>query len=239
MDPDLVIRAMTRPELDTLVDWAAAEGWNPGLGDAQIFWDTDPAGFIAAERDGELIGGGSIVAYGDRFGFMGFFIVRPDQRSQGLGRRLWVARRDRLIARLRSPAVIGMDGVFTMQSFYARGGFVLSHRDLRFAGVGVAGALDDRLVDLAEVPFATLASYDAAHFPAPGHWARSALACCTAMASSDPAVRASRSARCSPPTPTAPRPSSGGLLLMRQASPSSSTPLRTTPRPWRSRRVMA
>ncbi|WP_242482612.1 GNAT family N-acetyltransferase [Thiocystis violacea] len=81
MPPALTIRAMTRPELDTLIEWAAAEGWNPGLNDAQIFWDTDPEGFI----------------------------VRPDHRSQGLGRQLWQARRDRLIARLQAPAVIGMD----------------------------------------------------------------------------------------------------------------------------------
>ncbi|NCA69822.1 MAG: GNAT family N-acetyltransferase [Sphingobacteriia bacterium] len=163
----LTIRPMTCRELETLVDWAAAEGWNPGLNDARIFWDTDPAGFIAAELQGELIGGGSIVAYGDVFGFMGFFIVRPEYRSQGLGHQLWYARRDRLIARLRAPAMIGMDGVFTMQDFYVRGGFVLSHRELRFAGVGVAAALDTGLVDLAEVPFAELAAYDAAHFPAP------------------------------------------------------------------------
>ncbi len=167
MAAELTIRPMTRTELETLVDWAAAEGWNPGLNDAQIFWDTDPAGFIAAELRGELIGGGSIVAYEGVFGFMGFFIVRPEYRGQGLGRQLWYARRDRLIARLQAPAVIGMDGVFTMQDFYARGGFVLSHRDLRFAGVGVAAALDTGLVDLAEEPFAELASYDAAHFPAP------------------------------------------------------------------------
>ncbi|MBK1702153.1 GNAT family N-acetyltransferase, partial [Thiococcus pfennigii] len=76
----VTIRAMTRAELDTLVDWAAAEGWNPGLHDASIFWDTDPDGFIAADFGGELIGGGSIVAYDRRFGFMGFFIVRPDHR---------------------------------------------------------------------------------------------------------------------------------------------------------------
>ena len=47
---------MTRAELDTLVGWAADEGWNPGLNDAQIFWDTDPQGFVAAELGGELIG---------------------------------------------------------------------------------------------------------------------------------------------------------------------------------------
>ena len=167
MNAELVIRQMTRAELDTLVEWAAAEGWNPGLNDAQIFWDTDPDAFIAAELAGELIGGGSIVAYGGRFGFMGFFIIRPDHRGQGLGRQLWFHRRDRLIARLQAPAVIGMDGVFDMQDFYAQGGFVLSHRDLRFEGVGAAARQADDLVDLASVPFSEVARYDAAHFPAP------------------------------------------------------------------------
>ena len=71
MVPDLAIREMRRAELDTLVEWAADEGWNPGSNDAQIFWDTDPQGFVAAEQGGELIGGGSIVSYGGRFGFHG------------------------------------------------------------------------------------------------------------------------------------------------------------------------
>ena len=166
MVPEPIIRAMTH-RADTLVDWAANEGWNPGLNDAQIFWDTDPEGFIAAELGGELIGGGSIVSYAGRFGFMGFFIIRPDYRGRGLGRRLWLHRRDRLISRLRAPAVIGMDGVFAMQAFYARGGFVLCNRDLRFEGVGAAATPADILVDLDEVPFAEVARYDAAHFPAP------------------------------------------------------------------------
>ncbi|MGA7982704.1 MAG: GNAT family N-acetyltransferase [Chromatiaceae bacterium] len=167
MVPELVIRQMTRTELDTLVEWAANEGWNPGLNDAQIFWDTDPEGFVAAELGGELIGGGSIVSYGGRFGFMGFFIIRPDHRSQGLGRRLWFHRRDLLISRLQSPAVVGMDGVFDMQGFYGRGGFILFNRDLRFEGIGAAAASADTLVDLASVPFAEVARYDAAHFPVP------------------------------------------------------------------------
>jgi hypothetical protein len=69
---ELLIRHMTRPEVDELVDWAAAEGWNPGLHDADIFWATDPEAFIAAELAGHLIGGGAITSYRGEFGFMGF-----------------------------------------------------------------------------------------------------------------------------------------------------------------------
>jgi hypothetical protein len=32
------VRPATRAELDRMVDWAAAEGWNPGLADADPFW---------------------------------------------------------------------------------------------------------------------------------------------------------------------------------------------------------
>ena len=38
---DLVIRNMTRAEVDELVGWAAREGWNPGRHDADVFWATD------------------------------------------------------------------------------------------------------------------------------------------------------------------------------------------------------
>ena len=109
---NLHIRAMSRSEFDVLVSWAADEGWNPGLYDADIFWNTDPDGFIAAEMDGELIGGGSIVSYQGNFGFMGFFIIKPEYRGQGLGRKLWFARRRQLESRLSSSACIAMDAVF-------------------------------------------------------------------------------------------------------------------------------
>ena len=89
---------------------------------------------MAAERDGEVIGGGAITAYGGEYGFMGLFIVRPEFRGQGLGNTLWHARRERLIGRLRPGATIGLDGVFAMQGYYAKGGFVFSHRVLGVAG---------------------------------------------------------------------------------------------------------
>lgn len=165
MSQDLLIRPMTRGELDEMVALAAVEGWNPGLADAEIFWNTDPEGYLAAELAGEMIGGGSIVSYGT-FGFMGFFIVKPRFRGKGLGTTLWFARKERLLARLEPPGAIGMDGVFDMQPWYARGGFELACRDLRYQGVG-RPAPDGPTVPLSEVPFEELLRYDTAHFPAP------------------------------------------------------------------------
>jgi len=37
------------PEIALAVDWAAAEGWNPGRADAACFATVDPAGFLVGE----------------------------------------------------------------------------------------------------------------------------------------------------------------------------------------------
>jgi GNAT superfamily N-acetyltransferase len=164
---DMHIRGMTRDELDTLVEWAAREGWNPGLDDAEVFWNTDPDGFVAAEINGELIGGGSIVAYSARYGFMGFFIMRPDCRGRGLGDRLWNERKRRLLARLDPGASIGMDGVFNMQDYYARGGFRFVCRDLRYEGRGMQSLQSQDVVEASSLLFGRIDAYDRQHFPAP------------------------------------------------------------------------
>ncbi len=176
MTGDLEIRPMTRVEAAELVAWADREGWNPGLHDADVFWATDPDAFVGAELDGELIGGGAITSYGGAFGFMGLFIVRPEFRGRGLGDALWHARLDRLRARLRPGATIGMDGVFDMQPYYAKGGFVFSHRTIRYrAGIpdGFSPSAADgpgdaaSVVPLSDVPFDDVLAYDLACFPAP------------------------------------------------------------------------
>jgi len=40
------IRVMTRKEVDTAVEWAASEGWNPGLHDADCYTQADSEGFL-------------------------------------------------------------------------------------------------------------------------------------------------------------------------------------------------
>lgn len=158
-------RGMTRDELEIAVQWAAQEGWNPGLYDADVFWRTDPNGFLALVVDGEMVGCGSIVSYDGNFGFMGFFIIRPDLRGKGLGSKLWIRRRDLLLERLAPGAAIGMDGVFAMQPFYAKGGFKFEQRNLRMQGVAIRKEYDKtRVSAISTSDLSAVLKFDREHF---------------------------------------------------------------------------
>jgi hypothetical protein len=128
---DYPIRQATRRELDIAVQWATNEGWNPGLHDAEVFWQTDSNGFMVMEKDGKMIGSVSGVSYNGKFGFGGFFIIESKYRSQGLGTKLADTFLKTLSSRLEKSAPIGIDGVFNMQPTYAKWGFKFSHRNLR------------------------------------------------------------------------------------------------------------
>ncbi len=112
-----------------LLDWAKAEGWNPGLHDAAAFHAADPQGFLLGYLDGELASGISVVAAGESFGFLGLYIVSPVHRGKGLGFKTWQAG----LAKLANRS-IGLDGVVAQQANYARSGFALAHRSIRFQG---------------------------------------------------------------------------------------------------------
>jgi hypothetical protein len=160
LPPGYQIAQMTRAEAGMLDDWAAQEGWNPGLSDIAVAWAFDPGAFIAIRQDGALAGGGVIIAYGREAGFMGLFIMRADLRQQGIGRVLWHERLRRLRERLQPGAPIGMDGVFNMAPFYEAGGFRYLHRDLRYQGEA-AGRCDPAAMPLDQVAWPELAAYDA------------------------------------------------------------------------------
>jgi GNAT superfamily N-acetyltransferase len=169
MSDTIQLRPMTAPEVEQLVGWAASEGWNPGLDDSRSFFEVDPDGFMAAEINGEMIGGGAIIRHHASFGFMGLFIVRADYRGHGIGRTLWYARRDRLASRLGPGGTIGMDAVPAMREFYARGEFRESGLSVRFRLDRTAPAQDDsfRTVPVSAIPKEQLAEFDRSCFPSP------------------------------------------------------------------------
>jgi len=159
-----LFRALTRAELDVAISWAAREGWNPGLHDADAFWEADPDGFHGMEVDGQLIGSASIVSYGGRLGFVGLFIVEPEYRGRGLGTQFWNFFITRMRERLAPDAPAALDGVFAMQQYYAKSGFVFSHRNLRMEGTGRESSPDSALTPLMDLPFETVLAYDTQHF---------------------------------------------------------------------------
>ncbi len=160
----LQLRQLDFAGLKTLIAWAAQEGWNPGPYDAAVFWNTDPDGFVGYFIGDQLIAGGSIVSYNGQFGFMGFFIVKPEFRSQGIGQKLWMERRNRLLGRLQADAAIGMDGVVAMQDFYRKGGFELAFRDERYERQGEKFKQDDSVERIEASDFAEILAYDALCF---------------------------------------------------------------------------
>ena len=160
-DKPLVVRRMSEADLALALEWAAAEGWNPGLSDARSFFAADPDGFLLGELDGRPAGSVSAVRYGPGFGFLGLYIVRAEFRGRGFGLELWQAALEHL-----GDRVVGLDGVVAQQENYRKSGFKLAFRNIRQRGAG-GGAAPGGLTDLAAVPFDEVARFDRTAFPAP------------------------------------------------------------------------
>lgn len=161
----VTIRAMSRSELGMVLGWAAQEGWNPGLYDADSFHAADPESFFLAELDGEPVGSVSAVRYGADFGFLGLYIVRPEWRGRGYGMALWQTAMAHLAGR-----TVGLDGVVERQDDYRKSGFAYSYRTVRYRCMGLASspssAQTAAVLDLRDRSFAELERYDSALFPA-------------------------------------------------------------------------
>ncbi len=160
-EADYQIHPMTEEELALGIQWAADEGWNPGLHDAGSFYAADPSGFFLGRLGDEPVGCISAVRYGGSFGFLGFYIVRPDFRGRGLGWQLW----QRAMAHVAGRNV-GLDGVLEQQANYRKSGYQLAYRNVRYEGRGTGmGVAADGIVPLDTLPFATVEAYDRELFP--------------------------------------------------------------------------
>jgi len=156
------IRALSLDEVQTVMDWAADEGWNPGVHDAPSFFSADSEGFLGAFIDGQLVGSISAVCYGDDFAFLGLYLVKPELRGQGIGSQLWTHAMQRVEGR-----TVGLDGVVDMQSSYARSGFSLAYRNIRFGGrVSDVQPLSDAMVVIGRDDLHRIQSLDRATFGA-------------------------------------------------------------------------
>ena len=156
------IRKMRREEAGFAIEMAAAEGWNPGIHDGELFYEADHKGFFIAEVEGKPVGCASAVAYNDSFGFFGLYVVKPEFRKKGIGMKLTKKCLEYLENRN-----IGIDGVVENEKKYQQVmKFRSSYSNLRFEGRG-GGEIPDGLIEISEVPFEKLLVYDRKMFPAP------------------------------------------------------------------------
>jgi GNAT superfamily N-acetyltransferase len=153
---------MTRDDLDVAVEWAAREGWNPGLSDADAFWAADPNGYFVARADDEVVGVVSCVRYGPSFAFAGFYIVAPDERGHGIGHLL----AERVFSRA-GDRVLGLDGVPEQQATYLSMGFRLVHGNVRFGGVVGDAPVSREVITLGPPNVDEIEDYDRSCFPGP------------------------------------------------------------------------
>ncbi|WP_321935884.1 MULTISPECIES: GNAT family N-acetyltransferase [unclassified Paraburkholderia] len=157
---DFIVRTMSADEVAMSVEWAAAEGWNPGWHDPHSFRVADPNGFFVGLWHGEPVACISAVAYDDSFGFIGLYIVKPGFRGKGFGLRTWQHG-----MRYLGDRNIGLDGVVAQQANYRKSGFQLAYRNIRYQGL-VSGIGCAHVAAVADVPFAQLLAYDRSCFPA-------------------------------------------------------------------------
>ena len=124
-------RNATLPELNQILDWAAEEGWNPGLDDAATFFSADPNGFfVAVDGSDSPVASISIVNHTDSFAFLGLYIVRPEHRGRGIGLGLW----QHAIVHAGNRTV-GLDGVEAQQDNYVASGFAHAGGTTRYSGM--------------------------------------------------------------------------------------------------------
>ncbi len=124
-----ICRTATLGEIELMLDWAADEGWNPGLADARAFQEADPQGFFVAEAEGQPVAAISVVNHSPQMAFLGLYICRPDYRGRGIGYALWTHALNHAGAR-----TVGLDGVPAQEANYAKSGFGLAGRTRRLEG---------------------------------------------------------------------------------------------------------
>jgi GNAT superfamily N-acetyltransferase len=157
-----IIRKASRADLDIMIDWAAREGWNPGLDDAPAFWAADAQGYWVAEEDGVVAATLSLVRYDATYAFLGFYMAHPEYRGQGIGLALW-----QKAVSSAGDRTIGLDGVVAQQDNYRKSGFAYAHANFRYGGdVQCVEPQDIGLICVSPAHVPILVDYDVRFNPA-------------------------------------------------------------------------
>jgi ribosomal-protein-alanine N-acetyltransferase len=165
----LTIRPLQRRDIATVTGWARAEDFAPGVGDVAIYRHTDRQGLWVGWLGGRPVGCIAGVRYNAAYGFLGLFLVQPEQRGRGFGKQLW----RHAMAHLEDLPCIGLEAAPDRIADYAGWGFHPASLTQRWQGVRRGGdrpvPVDDglRLMEGGAVPAMAVQAYDAQREPSP------------------------------------------------------------------------
>lgn len=126
------IESMAIEDVESALQWATDEGWNPGHDDATAFFKSDPSGFLMLRDAGKTLACIAVVKQGQDNAFLGLYICHPQYRGQGYGWTIWQAGVHCLQGR-----TIGLDGVPEQQGNYINSGFEYHYKNIRFIGKAI------------------------------------------------------------------------------------------------------
>lgn len=159
---EMQIKTASRAEVEVIIEWAAQEGWNPGIHDAGIFYETDPESFFIGYIGNKPIAAISNVSYGPAFSFIGLYIVVPEYRGKGYGYQIWQH------AMQHKANNSGLDGVLEQQSNYHKRGFHRAYKHIRYKMQPCNLEYRNRgcLHSVADIDWQQLLKFDRLGFPA-------------------------------------------------------------------------
>jgi len=167
----LTIRPLTGRDIPVVTAWARREGFSPGVGDVAIYRHTDRQGLWVGWLGPQPVGCIAGVRYNAAYGFLGLFLVIPEQRGQGFGVQLW----RHALQHLADLPCIGLEAAPDRVADYAGWGFAPATPTCRWQQLSqgapaerpAAAAAAWRLLEGATIPQEVVQRFDAQREPTP------------------------------------------------------------------------
>ena len=124
-------RLASQTDLQNIIrKWAIQENWNPGVYESAALYAADPKGFHILEVNNKPVASLAAVKYSKKLGFLGLYMVKPELRGLGYGKKLW----DTALLHLNDCETIGLNGVLTQTENYKKSGFTPAFLSTRWIG---------------------------------------------------------------------------------------------------------
>ncbi len=117
-----MIRSLTNNDIPYITKLAIKENFAPGLGDVNIYRNTDKQGLWVGCLNSKVIGCIAGIKYNQNYGFVGLFIVDDRFRGKGFGLQLW----KHIINHLKHVNCLGIEAAPDRITDYQTWGFMPS-----------------------------------------------------------------------------------------------------------------